>query len=463
MGSFFVFFCKKKIFPTDTSCQKLKRECDMIPLKLLPQAKGVTMIEIIQEGQAKPRIKLPRNLRQIGSPNGGHRIYVEDFVYTFLHPSSQEETGNAKIAILVGRQEEEDSVCYYFIKGAFYIEEIGFEKGLPQFTEEIWGYAYKQMKKYFDDEDPDRSLQILGWTFVMGGMPPRLTTDIERIHRMNFKDENTLLLLLDDIEREENFYVYEKGSLRKKEGYYIFYEQNPKMQEYMVQYREKKNPDGAVEVVTDEAAVSYREKISEQEHSRKKHWSMVGYAACFILVLSTLVMGVNSIGSYEKMNQLQEAVSLIAGNFTQKDQAKDSDDMVVTTVDGDVEPVDETVEASADSKDSDNKEKEDAKSKDTGEENEAESKDSGDENEADSEASGDKKDESSKDTEASAQAQSESDKILAQGYYIVENGDSLESISTKIYGDTSGVSKIKEANDIENADAIFAGQKLILP
>ncbi len=28
----------------------------------------------------------------------------------------------------------------------------------------------------------------------------------------------------------------------KKEGYYIFYEQNPKMQEYMVQYKEAKNP-----------------------------------------------------------------------------------------------------------------------------------------------------------------------------------------------------------------------------
>ena len=44
--------------------------------------------------------------------------------------------------------------------------------------------------------------------------------------------------MLDDVEREENFYVYEKGSLRKKEGYYIFYEQNPKMQEYMVQYKD---------------------------------------------------------------------------------------------------------------------------------------------------------------------------------------------------------------------------------
>lgn len=435
----------------------------MIPLKLLPQAKGVTMIEIIQEGQAKPKIKLPRNLRQIGSPNGEHRIYVEDFVYTFLHPSSQEETGNAKIAILVGRQEEEDSVLYYFVKGAFYIEEISFEKGLPVFTEEIWGYAYKQMKKYFDDEDPEKSLQILGWTFIMGGMPPRLTTDIERIHRMNFKEPNSLLLLLDDIEREENFYVYEKGSLRKKEGYYIFYEQNPKMQEYMVQYREKTNPSNAAEVVVDEATKTYREKISMEEHSRKKHWSMVGYAACFVLVVSTLVMGVNSIGSYEKMNQLQEAVSLIAGNFTEKEQTKkeDADEMVVTTVDGDVEPVDETVEASAESQKEDTDKKESKEEK----KEEAKQEDSNTDEKKENAKEEAKKEDSSEDSsqEAAAQAQSDSEKILAQGYYIVENGDSLESISTKIYGNTSRVSKIKEINNIENADAIFAGEKLILP
>ena len=115
----------------------------MIPLTILPQAKGVTMIEIIQDGQATPRIKLPRNLRQIGNPSGEHKIYVEDFVYTFLHPSSREEAGNPKVAIIVGTQEEEHGTQYYFVRGAFYIDDMTFEKGLPQFSEEHWGFAYK--------------------------------------------------------------------------------------------------------------------------------------------------------------------------------------------------------------------------------------------------------------------------------------------------------------------------------
>ncbi|MCI8327808.1 MAG: LysM peptidoglycan-binding domain-containing protein [Lachnospiraceae bacterium] len=404
------------------------------------------MIEIIQEGQAKPTIKLPRNLRQIGSPNEKYKIYVEDFVYTFLHPSNREETGDFKVAALVGRQEEENSILYYFVKGAFYIEEIEFEKGIPQFTEEIWGYIYKQMKEYFDDEDPDKSLQILGWAFITGGMPPRLTTEIERTHRMNFKEANSLLLLLDDIECEENFYVYEKGSLRKKEGYYIFYEQNPKMQEYMVQYRERTNPSATLEVVVDEVAKNYREKFTIEERPKKKQLGVIGYAACAVLVLSTLVMGVNSIGSYEKMNQLQEAVSLIAGNFKNEEQMekKDVDEMAVTTVDGDVEPLDETVETSA--KSNNEKKEEEKKEKEVKKEKE-EKKETTEE----------------KTVEETAQEPSEAETILAQGYYIVKNGDSLESISTKIYGNTSRVSKMKELNGIENADNIFAGQKLILP
>jgi len=392
------------------------------------------MIEIIREESKQQKITLPRNLRQIGNPNGEHRIYVEDFVYTFLHPSSQEESNDSKIGILVGRQKECDGISYYFVKGALSVENISYEKGLPQFNEENWGNIYKDMKKYFDDEDPDKSLQILGWSMNMEGMPPRLTTDIERIHKINFKEEKTILLLLDEIEKEENFYIYEKGNLRKKEGYYIFYEQNPKMQEYMVQYREKKNPSGGVEVVFDEAAKNYRKKFGKEKgETHRKHWSKIGYAACALLVLSTLVIGINSIGSYEKIEELQEAVALIAGNFSNKESDKDADDIVVTTVDGDVEPIEESVPASA--KQAEESKPEEATEKTTEE------------------------------TEAPAEeaAPTEAEKILAQGYYIVQSGDSLESISTKIYGNTSKVEKIKETNNIENADSILIGQKLMLP
>lgn len=403
------------------------------------------MIEIIDEKTVEQKINLPRNLRQIGSPNGEHRIYVEDFVYTFLHPSSQEkENSHMKIHILVGAKQEYNRVRYYFIKGALCVEDICFEKGIPQFTEEIWGNIYKNMKQYFDDEDPDKSLQILGWSMEMGGMPPRLTTDIERVHKSNFKEPGTLLLLMDEVEREENFYVYEKGNLRRKEGYYIFYEQNPKMQEYMVQYREKHTPNEKPEIVMDEIAGHYREKIkSIGTEQKKKHIGRLGYVACLVLVLSTLVIGVNSIGSYEKMDQLQEAVALIAGNFSDSaSQKKEDDKLVVTTVDGDVEPIEESMETSAS----------------------GESEQKNNESQTATQAGAEQQTAAQPQEPVVQQAPpSEAEQALAQGYYIVKSGDSLESISNKLYGNASKAASIKALNNIENADNIIIGQKLVLP
>lgn len=48
-------------------------------------------------------------------------------------------------------------------------------------------------------------------------------------------------------------------------------------------------------------------------------------------------------------------------------------------------------------------------------------------------------------------------------YYEVERGDTLYTISQKIYGDSSHVQKICELNHIANPDNIRYGQKIILP
>ena len=185
-----------------------------------------------------------------------------------------------------------------------------------------------------------------------------------------------------------------------------------------------------------------------------------------MLVLSTLVMGVNSIGSYEKINELQEAVSLIAGNFTQNEakQAKDNDKTIVTTVDGKVEPLEDTAkeDTARDNQSKDKSETDKKKAKDG--ENSENKQDVAQNDKKESQNAGESSEQSSEEVqETAAQPQSEAEKILAQGYYIVQSGDSLESISTKIYGNKSRVERIKELNQIENADTIFAGQKLNLP
>lgn len=66
--------------------------------------------------------------------------------------------------------------------------------------------------------------------------------------------------------------------------------------------------------------------------------------------------------------------------------------------------------------------------------------------------------------QGSGESQETSAKVyLDQGYYIVQPGDKLELICRKIYNTTAMMEKLCEANQIEDTDKIFAGQKLILP
>ena len=57
----------------------------------------------------------------------------------------------------------------------------------------------------------------------------------------------------------------------------------------------------------------------------------------------------------------------------------------------------------------------------------------------------------------------ESEKYLAQGYYIVQKGENLASICKKVYQSTAMMDKLCEANGIDDPDAIYAGQCLTLP
>ena len=62
-----------------------------------------------------------------------------------------------------------------------------------------------------------------------------------------------------------------------------------------------------------------------------------------------------------------------------------------------------------------------------------------------------------------AAAQTEAQMYLSQGYYDVQKGDSLVGICRKIYQTTAMLDKLCEVNGIEDENAIYAGQRLILP
>ncbi|MDE5872692.1 MAG: hypothetical protein K2H07_02140, partial [Lachnospiraceae bacterium] len=79
-------------------------------------------------------VKLPKNIRQIGNPCGNKRIYIEDYVVTYLNYISRPGSTHARGAILLGEMKHSQVGDIVFISGAvdaqnieFYMDESKFD------------------------------------------------------------------------------------------------------------------------------------------------------------------------------------------------------------------------------------------------------------------------------------------------------------------------------------------------
>lgn len=195
------------------------------------------MIEIIckddpaKDNHNKDTICLPKNIRQEGSPRGRHKIYLEDYVYTYLRNMAKEKEACA--AVFLGKSQVEKDIRYTFISGLVECGAAVFQWDAICLDDSFWDYIYKEEKQYFPE------LEVVGWFLGKAGQTLDLSSAVEGAHRKYFSGRDKVLMLMDILEEEERFFVYEQGYLQKREGYYIYYEKNLPMQEYMICKREE--------------------------------------------------------------------------------------------------------------------------------------------------------------------------------------------------------------------------------
>ena len=135
-------------------------------------------------------LHLPKNIRQIGNMQGSVRIYMEDYVYTYLHGSGRPGWAHRGSIFLGGRQQG-NGQKYIFISGLVRIPDEAFTDGVPEFTDLIWGGIYQEMKQFYED------VEILGWGMDVSGASAKLTGDLEHIHRKAFQGQDKLIFLMD--------------------------------------------------------------------------------------------------------------------------------------------------------------------------------------------------------------------------------------------------------------------------
>lgn len=144
-------------------------------------------------------LKIPKNVMQIGTGSPNVKLYMEDYVHTFLERCQGKET-----CLAFGQQEEKGGIRYYLIYGVE--KETDFRRG---------NFPYFQK--------------------------------LERIGKIEKK------------EAAVRFWTM-RGEEIQIGGYFIFYEQNEEMQAYMIAEREQSRPADVEEERVMEAINARREK-----------------------------------------------------------------------------------------------------------------------------------------------------------------------------------------------------------
>ena len=212
--------------------------------------------------------QLPKNVRQIGNVCDEPKIYVEDYVDTFLGQLQEKAMEKPVAAALTGEITKcEDKVVVY-ISGAIRAEDVEVEGTNLKISEEIWEKIEKEQKEYFKDQ------KLIGWCLLETGHPMSMNRGAQELHRKMYDQENTIFIWKDASSSDEMYFAYKYNELMQIGGHYIYYEKNPQMQNYMINTR-RQNGVTPSEMVEDRAtkdfrsAVRQRMEIKEQSQSSK--------------------------------------------------------------------------------------------------------------------------------------------------------------------------------------------------
>ena len=253
------------------------------------------MIEIVyKEEKQEARgnegyFRLPKNIRQIGDCKGKQKIYLEDYVYTYLKKLSA-DSASGKAAILLGQYNWADGIAYFFLRGALEITCMEVSPDNLKFDEKVWKEVSDTMNRYFKDQS------ILGWFLSLPGDLEENDERILKTHLNHFGGNDKVLFRMESSEKEEAFYIYDNGALKKLGGFYIYYEKNEAMQNYMVDHNQNARVEN-VEQVADQAVSDFRKIVGQKQEQQKKKSGSKGlaYSVTVCAAAVVLALGLNYV------------------------------------------------------------------------------------------------------------------------------------------------------------------------
>ena len=386
------------------------------------------MIEIIcnEENSDKSKqvtrgaaIRRPKNIKQIGEVSSDKKIYIEDYAFTYINSIAYNNPSDSQAGVLLGENQTDGDEKCVFIKGIIKAKlgtEVE-EKGV-YFNESVWNGIYSDVEKYFPD------LSVVGWFAAIPEVTPERMMKLKKIHLDNFAGTMKTFYLIDTVEKEENFYLYENGELKKQKGYVCFYERNYEMQEYMLERRERKSSEDGPDKVMKSIRNIIREK--EELHEQKKNARFM-YGVSTFMVIVILVIGINLMNNYQKMKKFDKSISSLMVQMSGNDTATQEEVVPDNKLEGGVYPT---------------------------------------EAETTSQTAGTGAVSTENVTVTAAQPveeQTVAATVNEVKTYTVKAGDTIMGICKKYYGDTSKCNEVIAYNNIKDENFLYIGQQIKLP
>lgn len=388
-------------------------------------------------------IRRPKNIKQIGDVSSDKKIYIEDYAFTYINSIAYNSPQEEQAGVLLGELAKEGNERCVFVKGVIKAALGDTSDTGIYFNENIWNKIYSDTEKYFPD------LSVVGWFAVMPEVTDERMARLKKLHLDNFAGNMKTLYLVDTVEKEEHFYLYENGTLKRQKGYVCFYERNYEMQEYMLERSEKKSCEDASD---DRVIRNIRNVIREKEELKEQRKSgsfMYGVSAFLVVVI--IVIGINLMNNYEKMKRLNQSVDNLMDQLEGNERGgQDGDDNGVhdSEASGDISVDGNAIKVNRLSGDVYPLEEKSTSDK-TEKETESDNKAASETTQAISES----------ETDASVS----SVKTDSYSMYTVKQGDTLMGICKRYYGTTTKYQEVMQYNGLDDSDMLYIGQQIKLP
>lgn len=184
-------------------------------------------------------MELPKNIIQIGKPDKLHKIFVEDYVVSYIKQTNRKLQGDQAGLAFYGRKTVEENIRYYFLYGA---SEIAGLERRGQYLSELERESIEAVQQEHFAE-----YEFLAWCTLTGEMP-------------------------------DGFYLLEQGKGLRIDGYACFFEKNDCMLNFMVaegnreREREKQRRDAQAAAADSVSGTEREEQFRQRPGGQTKEW-----------------------------------------------------------------------------------------------------------------------------------------------------------------------------------------------